>query len=245
MRSDSRATLALLRRNWPVNSAVFLCYVITLAVFPAVTARVVSTHGKSDGDWWRQGVVWVPVGFWVFNGGPRFLPYFFVADVCSSAGDFLGRTSPTIFLVRSQASLFALSIARVLFVPFFLACNVSISSVVPISSYGSGPTFGDGAFLLGLLALGLSNGVASCVFLCSCSSRYSCSLLPPPWLTRHIPPSANSMILSASPSLNPRIAPAERDQAGTVAVFCLVGGLVVGSGVSFAVARAAGLGGGQ
>lgn len=79
----------------------------------------------------------------------------------------------------------------------------------------------------------------------SCVPAPLATLAAPPWLTRHIPPSANSMILSASPSLNPRITPAERDQAGTVAVFCLVGGLVVGSGVSFAVARAAGLGGGQ
>lgn len=43
------------------------------------------------------------------------------------------------------------------------------------------------------------------------------------------------MILASSPGLNPRIEDGEKDVAGTLAAFCLVTGLAVGSVASFGV----------
>lgn len=43
------------------------------------------------------------------------------------------------------------------------------------------------------------------------------------------------MILSSSPSLNPKISDDEKDVAGTLAAFCLVAGLAGGSLASFGV----------
>jgi solute carrier family 29 (equilibrative nucleoside transporter), member 1/2/3 len=43
------------------------------------------------------------------------------------------------------------------------------------------------------------------------------------------------MIVSSSPVLNPRIKDSEKDIAGTLAAFCLVAGLAMGSIASFAV----------
>ena len=43
------------------------------------------------------------------------------------------------------------------------------------------------------------------------------------------------MIVASSPALNPNISDSEKDVAGTLAAFCLVGGLLGGSLMSFAV----------
>jgi hypothetical protein len=53
--------------------------------------------------------------------------------------------------------------------------------------------------------------------------------LPRRWI------SSLSMIIAASPSLNPAIEHDEKEIAGSLAGFCLTGGLVVGSLASFLV----------
>jgi equilibrative nucleoside transporter 1/2/3 len=47
--------------------------------------------------------------------------------------------------------------------------------------------------------------------------------------------SSLAMMLSSSPTLNPAIEEEEKDVAGTLAAFCLVAGLAMGSIASFAV----------
>jgi equilibrative nucleoside transporter 1/2/3 len=99
-----------------------------------------------------------------------------------------------------------MSLMRVLFIPLFLMCNIQRSGPSPSSSVIINS---DVLFMLILLAFGLSNG-------------YVCS-----------------MCMMAAPSLehNPRLRGRKEDveDAATVASFCLVGGLAIGSISSFAV----------
>lgn len=71
----------------------------------------------------------------------------------------------------------------------------------------SSPAFTDLPFFFGVLALGASNGFLA----------------------------TNTMILASTSELNPVVKVEERDLAGKIAVFCLVGGLVLGSASSFGV----------
>ncbi|KAF9482455.1 hypothetical protein BDN70DRAFT_853218 [Pholiota conissans] len=126
-------------------------------------------------------------------------------------GDFLGRyiCSYPIFLVWSSNRLLALSAARTLFIPLFLMCNVQRgASTVLYDPIISS----DLLFMLILFLFGSSNGYVS------------------------------SLCMMAAPSLehNPRLKgrPEDVDVAATVASFCLVGGLALGSIASFAVKSA-------
>lgn len=122
-------------------------------------------------------------------------------------GDLVGRALPARLTLTLQPTLALLALARLAFIPFFLGCNTPARALlVSISTVAPG-RFSDGAFLLGLLLLGGSNGFVS----------------------------ATGMIVASTPALNPRLAEGEQELAGTIAVFCLVGGLVLGSASSFGV----------
>ncbi|KAJ7591502.1 nucleoside transporter-domain-containing protein [Mycena floridula] len=127
-----------------------------------------------------------------------------------ACGDLLGRSLCALpkLLVWSRRRLLVLSVARTAFVPLFLMCNVQrpSSGSIPISS----PIISsDWLFMMILLAFGTSNGYVS------------------------------SMCMMAAPSVehNPRLRGRRDDVdiAATVASFCLVGGLALGSMASFAV----------
>ena len=117
-------------------------------------------------------------------------------------GDLVGRALPLRLTLHSQPTLILLALARLTFIPFFLACNTPARSL-PSST----TSISDGAFLLGLVLLGGSNGFVS----------------------------ASGMIVASTPTLNSRLKEGEQELAGTIAVFCLVGGLVLGSASSFGV----------
>ncbi|KJA30007.1 hypothetical protein HYPSUDRAFT_81619 [Hypholoma sublateritium FD-334 SS-4] len=126
-------------------------------------------------------------------------------------GDFLGRyiCSYPMFIVWSSKRLLTLSAARTLFIPLFLICNVQRgSSTVPYDPIISS----DILFMTILFFFGGSNGYVS------------------------------SLCMMAAPSLehNPRLKgkAEDVDVAATVASFCLVGGLAMGSIASFAVKSA-------
>ena len=126
-----------------------------------------------------------------------------------NVGDLLGRTLCSLPRLHVWAArrLLALSLARTVFVPLFLLCNVQWASASP---GGRGPIIGsDALFMLIVLLFGASNGYVS------------------------------SMCMMAAPSVahNPRLRGRQEDVeiAATVAGFCLVGGLAVGSVLSFAV----------
>ncbi|KAI0356513.1 hypothetical protein OH77DRAFT_1423442 [Trametes cingulata] len=123
-------------------------------------------------------------------------------------GDFAGRSICSLpsFHVWSARRLLTLSLLRTLFIPLFLMCNVQWAS----ASTSSGPIISsDIIFMTIVLFFGLTNGYVS------------------------------SMCMMAAPSLahNPRLKGKveDVDVAATVASFCLVGGLAMGSVLSFAV----------
>lgn len=127
--------------------------------------------------------------------------------------DLLGRTLVTIpsLSPTSTKSLLTYSLARTLFIPLLLLCNVQhhpkFSSHLPLPEHTfSKPIINsDAAYMLILFAFGLTNGHAS------------------------------TLVLMAAPSkvLNPRLELYESKTAARIAQFCLVGGLVVGSAASF------------
>jgi len=123
-------------------------------------------------------------------------------------GDFLGRytCSFRIFLIWSSKRLLTLSLARTLFIPLFLMCNVQGGS----SAITYNPIISsDFLFMVILFAFGWSNG-----YLCSL-----CMMAAPS--------------LEHNPRLKGRVE--DVDVAATVASFCLVAGLATGSIASFAV----------
>ncbi|KAF8165080.1 nucleoside transporter-domain-containing protein [Crassisporium funariophilum] len=128
-----------------------------------------------------------------------------------NCGDLIGRyvCSFSIFVTWSAKRLLTLSAARTLFIPIFLMCNVQrSSSVVEVNPVISS----DLLFMIILFVFGWSNGYIS------------------------------SSCMMSAPSLqhNPRLKGRadDVDVAATVASFCLVGGLALGSIGSFAVKAA-------
>ena len=109
-------------------------------------------------------------------------------------------------IIWSGRRLLVLALLRTLFIPVFLLCNVQSS----LSTDVRNPVVSsDWMFMLILLAFGWSNGYVSTL----------------------------GIIASASVEHNPRLKGRREDVdvAATVANFCLVGGLTVGSLISFAV----------
>ena len=149
---------------------------------------------------------------------PSFHPLLFNAAhfLVFNCGDLGGRYLCAIpkFHVWSSRRLLVFSLLRTLFIPIFLLCNVqrplsSQPTISPSITAANSPVINsDVLFFLLLLLFGLSNGYVS------------------------------SMCMMAAPSMthNSHLRHrADVDVAATLASFCLVGGLVVGSAASFAV----------
>jgi solute carrier family 29 (equilibrative nucleoside transporter), member 1/2/3 len=155
------------------------------SVFPAITISIVPTNRTI------HPLLFSSLHFLIF-----------------SVGDWFGRYLCGIprLLIWSARRLLSLSLARTLFIPLFLACNIqrdaSSPSVPPLIS-------SDVAYMMLLFAFGLTNGYVS------------------------------SMCLMSAPSLehNPRLKGRKEDVdlAAPIASFCIVGGLVIGSILSFIV----------
>jgi len=125
-----------------------------------------------------------------------------------NVGDFIGRLicSWPPLIIWSGRRLVVLSLLRTLFIPIFLLCNVQS----PLSTDVHNPVISsDWIYMFILFAFGWSNGYVSTL----------------------------GMIASASIEHNPRLKGRREDVdvAATVASFCLVGGLSVGSLISFLV----------
>lgn len=138
--SDSEATkyAELLRSYHPWS--IFITFAITLAIFPSVTASVVSVLPTEEGVPFEdvpkmlQPAIFIPLGFLLWN-----------------AGDLLARcltVFPTLTF-ESPRLLFAASLARVLWIPAIYLCNV----------HGSGAIIKSDAFFFAYMTLfGMSNG---------------------------------------------------------------------------------------
>jgi len=184
-RDEKGRILRVARANLVYEIAVAYVFVVTLSVFPPITASIQSTNPDT------HPLLFTGVHFLVFN-----------------VGDFGGRYACSFPRLRTWSArrLLTLSVARTLFVPLFLMCNIQVSSLSPRSSPIISSDF---LFMLILLAFGLSNG-----YVCS-----SCMMAAPS--------------LENNPSLKGQ--KDDVDVAATVASFCLVGGLALGSAASFAV----------
>lgn len=162
--------------------------------------------------------VFPPITASIEPTSPSFHPLIFTAAhfLVFNVGDLAGRYLCAIpqLLVWSSRKLLLFSSIRTLFIPLFLMCNVqrpSIPSIpgAPIPMATDGPFISsDVLFFLILLLFGLSNGYISSM----------CMIAAPS--TAH------------NPALRDR---GDVDVAATLASFCLVGGLAVGSFASFFV----------
>ncbi|KAK0722465.1 nucleoside transporter-domain-containing protein [Lasiosphaeria miniovina] len=129
----------LFRKLHWVAASVFMCFVVTM-FFPVFTAKILSVRdGGGEADTTPPRLfapgAFIPLGFFFWN-----------------LGDLLGRMSTILpFSLRHRPSaLFAISIARVLFLPLYLLCNIR----------GRGAVVNSDLFYLLLVELpfGLTNG---------------------------------------------------------------------------------------
>ncbi|KZO89775.1 hypothetical protein CALVIDRAFT_543304 [Calocera viscosa TUFC12733] len=183
---DVRTLWKVARKNLTYNLAVGYVFIITLAVFPPITTSIQSVHDPAS------SILFNPL---VFNA-----LHFFMFNM----GDWIGRHLCTypLFLTWKARNLLAYSLARTIFIPLFLMCNVE--------GFGRGNSpiiNSDFLYMLILLFFGITNGNVS------------------------------SNIMMAAPSIehNKSLLREEIDTAATVASFCLMGGLLTGSILSFAV----------
>lgn len=182
--SGKAQMLRLGRINLPYNFAVAYVFMVTLSVFPPITVSIQSTNPSTH-----------PLLFSAFH--------FFVYNV----GDLAGRTLCSFprLHVWSAKRLLTFSLARTLFIPLFLLCNIQWASPTAVKPVITS----DALYMLILLLFGSTNGYVS------------------------------SMCMMSAPSVahNPRLKgrTEDVDVAATVASFCLVMGLTMGSMASFAV----------
>jgi len=176
------------KSNAIFNLALAYVFVITLAVFPPITVSIMPTNPTV------HPLIFTAFHFLVFN-----------------VGDLMGRIvcSWPKALIWSSTKILKLSVARTLFIPLFLLCNVQKSSS-PFST--DAVITSDSLYMLILLAFGFSNGYVA------------------------------SVGMMAAPSIehNPQLKGRKEDVdvAGTLGSFSIIGGLAIGSFVSFAVRAA-------
>jgi equilibrative nucleoside transporter 1/2/3 len=156
------------------------------SVFPTITISIVPTNPAI------HPLFFSSLHFLVFNIGDWFGRY-----LCGFSW----------LLIWCEKRLLFLSLARTLFIPLFLACNLQHGALSP-----STPPLinSDVLYMLLLFAFGLTNGYVS------------------------------SLCQMAAPSLehNPRLQGRKEDvdlAAPIITGFCVVGGLVIGSILSFTV----------
>ncbi|KAI0080672.1 hypothetical protein K474DRAFT_1589283 [Panus rudis PR-1116 ss-1] len=179
--------LRVAKGNIVYNLAVAYVFLVTLAVFPPITISIQSTNPAT------HPLLFSAVHFLVFN-----------------VGDFFGRYMCSIprVVIWSAKRLLTLSLARTLFIPLFLMCNLQRPTDLP-STVSNAFISSDILFMLILLLFGLSNGYVSSLCMMSAPS------------------------VEHNPRLKGRVE--DVDVAATVANFFLIGGLATGSFMSFGV----------
>ncbi|CAE6404465.1 unnamed protein product [Rhizoctonia solani] len=145
------------RKNAYYNIAVFYVFVVTLAVFPAITTSILPVNFADE------SVVFNPLIFSALH----FLN-FNVADLIGRALASFKQISPT-----TNVQLLLYSLARTAFIPLLLLCNVQhkpkFDSMVEVSSK---PIINsDIAYMLILFAFGVTNGHVSTLVLMAAPSK--------------------------------------------------------------------------
>lgn len=127
-----KSYIDIIRRVWMQLFNIFFTYFVTLAVFPAVTATVKSPSGLLDR---------------FFSAVFCFLSFNLFAMIGNLIVDYVPRIPPRYLCI--------LTIARVVFIPFFLFCN-SMPDTRSVAY-----VFGDGAYIVGIALFALTCGYVS------------------------------------------------------------------------------------
>ncbi|KAI8921749.1 nucleoside transporter-domain-containing protein [Entophlyctis helioformis] len=194
------APLAVIRTLRPHILAMVINFAITLAIFPAITSSIVSTlpaPSRPSG----QPDLFIPMHFIVLN-----------------IADFVGKSLPMVpSLSRfSPRALLSASIARVVFIPLFLFCNVVITDQAGTPLPRTLPLlFPDAVYMALLALLGASGGwIGTLLFIAAPASMAK----------------SHSHVQDAR---EPDTRATSLRLAGDVMVVALSCGLVSGSGLSF------------
>ncbi|XP_068209553.1 equilibrative nucleoside transporter 1-like [Palaemon carinicauda] len=129
--------LEIMKEIWPVALSVTGVFFVTLAAFPVLCVKVMST---SSNDTWRN-IYFQPVAtFLLFN-----------------VGDYVGRLSAGFILWPRKGSwiLYLFVLLRLVFIPLFLLCNHDPKSNIP-SVFTH-----DAWYIIIMLLFSLSNGYCS------------------------------------------------------------------------------------
>ncbi|KAG1115558.1 hypothetical protein G6F40_004343 [Rhizopus arrhizus] len=103
----------VVRKSYGLIFSVAYVFVITLILFPSLTALIKSVHRSNNSGRFFDDDIFVAFHFLLFN-----------------VGDWVGRVMPLSerFQVFRVKSLVSMSLLRTIFVPLFLVCNVVVSS---------------------------------------------------------------------------------------------------------------------
>ncbi|QWU88086.1 hypothetical protein CA3LBN_002351 [Candidozyma haemuli] len=115
---------------------IFLTFCITL-VFPVFASTVTSVRENSENLFFKKSI-YIPVVFLIWN----------IGDL---AGRVLCGMANSAFLVKDPNRLIVYAVARVVFIPLFLTCNIHPGSSTPLIS-------SDSWYILLQFLFGLSNG---------------------------------------------------------------------------------------
>lgn len=143
--------LAILKKIKTEAVTVFLIYVVTLGLFPAVTVLIQPTNIESGGVW--ETKYFVPVTCFLFY----------------NIGDYIGRLLVETSLspkICSQLAL-ALSVLRTVFIPLLLMCNIAPDQ----RSYMPVYLDSDAAYIILIFLLSLSNGYLTSIVMVNAPAR--------------------------------------------------------------------------
>jgi len=141
------------KSNGLYNIAVAYVFIVSLSVFPPITASIQSTQGTGRT---ARGI---------------FSPILFTAlhFLLFNVGDYCGRTLCSFprFVIWDRRKLLSLSVARTIFIPLFLACNIQTNGSPPTDA----PLINsDVIYLSILLMFGMSNGYVATTCMMAASS---------------------------------------------------------------------------
>ncbi|KAI9800033.1 MAG: hypothetical protein M1833_003562 [Piccolia ochrophora] len=167
--------------HW-LAGAIFICFAVTM-MYPVFATSILSVRPPASAPPVFQPFVFIPLAFLFWN-----------------VGDLLGRLLPLIphlALTAYPRTIFVLSLARLLYIPLYLFCNIR----------GNGAVVNSDFFYLGIVQLGfgITNGWLGSI----------CMMGAAEWVDF-----------------------GEREAAGGFMGLCLVGGLTVGSLLSFLAGKA-------
>ncbi|KAK3871004.1 hypothetical protein Pcinc_023801, partial [Petrolisthes cinctipes] len=132
-----KAQLAIFKEIWPLGVSVWAVFAVTLAAFPALCVKILST---SENRVWADLYFQPVITFLLFN-----------------VGDYVGRQVAGFIMWPKRGSriVYILVTLRLVFIPLFLLCNHSTSSPIP-SLFPH-----DGWYIFFMLLFSISNGYCS------------------------------------------------------------------------------------